>query len=137
LLVTTNPWRFGPFPCWLLTLEVLILIPGPSLRRALIPLGVGLLVPMVILVWATPAWAQTAAPTLSGVIESLRAWAVGLLAGLATLFLTIGGIRYMTAGGDPGQVERAKSALRSAAVGYVLAVLAPVLVAILRSLVGA
>lgn len=101
-------------------------------------IAAGVLVAVILAgVWATPGWAQTTAPSLAGVIDSLRAWAVGLLAGLATLFLTIGGIRYMTAGGDPGQVERAKSALRSAAVGYVLAVLAPLLVAMLRSIVGA
>jgi hypothetical protein len=61
---------------------------------------------------------------------------VGLLAGLATLFLTVGGLRYMSAAGDPSQVERAKVALRSAAVGYGLAILAPVLVGILKSVVG-
>lgn len=90
-----------------------------------------------ILVLAAPIAAEAAGPqTLSGVIDSLRLWVVGLLAGLATLFLTIGGIRYMTAGGDPGQIERAKSALRSAAIGYALAALSPVLVAILQSIVG-
>ena len=54
-------------------------------------------------------------------------WIVGLLAGVATLFLTVGGVRYLMAGGDPAEVERAKSALKSAALGYALAVLAPVL----------
>ncbi|MGH1555524.1 hypothetical protein ACRAWF_38060 [Streptomyces sp. L7] len=29
-------------------------------------------------------------------------------AGLATLFLTFGGLRYLMAGGDPGEVEAAK-----------------------------
>jgi Type IV secretion system pilin len=45
--------------------------------------------------------------------------------GLATLFLTIGGLRYLMAGGDPSEVERAKTALRSAAIDYGLAILAP------------
>lgn len=86
----------------------------------------------------SPALAQAVdAPTLEGVLNSLRLWLVGLLAALATLFLTIGGIRYMMAGGDPGQVERAKGSLKAAAAGYTLAVLAPVLVTILRSIVGA
>jgi hypothetical protein len=76
------------------------------------------------------------APTLSGVIDNLRVWLVGLLAALATLFLTLGGIRYMTASGDPGQIERAKTALKSAGIGYALAALAPLLVQILRSVVG-
>jgi len=87
---------------------------------------------------AGPAWAAgPAAPTLNGVIEALRLWLVGILAALATLFLTVGGIRYLTAAGDPAQVERAKVALKSAAIGYALAAMAPLLVAILQSVVGA
>jgi hypothetical protein len=92
---------------------------------------------LVVVAGAAPAAAQTPGPSLAGVIDALRVWLVGLLAALATLFLTVGGVRYMTAGGDPGQIERAKMALRSAAVGYALAALAPVLVDILRSVVGA
>jgi hypothetical protein len=75
-------------------------------------------------------------PTLNGVISNLTNWIVGILAGVATLFVTIGGLRYVTAGGDPGQVEKAKAALKSAVVGYALAVLAPLLVSILASIVG-
>jgi hypothetical protein len=92
---------------------------------------------LLLLGAAAPALAQAAPPTINGVIGALTSWLVGILAALATLFLTIGGIRYMTAGGDPAGVERAKTALRSAAIGYALAALAPVLVAILRSVVGA
>jgi branched-chain amino acid transport system permease protein len=62
---------------------------------------------------------------------------VGILAVLATFFLTLGGVRYMAAGGDPSEVERAKSALRSAGIGYALALLAPVLLAVLRHILGA
>ncbi len=85
---------------------------------------------------APPAFAAGGAPTLSGVISNLTNWIVGILAGVANLFLTIGGLRYLTAGGDPGQVEKVKIALKSAAIGYALAVLAPLLVSILASLVG-
>jgi hypothetical protein len=107
-----------------------------AVNRKLVPIAV--LVLMLIWVTAQPAAAQTVTgPTLEAVIDSLRRWMVGLLTGLATLFLTVGGIRYMTAGGDPGHVERAKLALKSAAIGYALAALAPVLVSILRSVVGA
>ena len=91
----------------------------------------------VVLLAASPAVAQPSAPTLSSVIDNLRNWLVGLLAALATLFLTVGGLRYMTAGGDPSQIERAKTALKSAAIGYALAALSPILVQILRSVVGA
>jgi hypothetical protein len=90
-----------------------------------------------------PPWHTTAAGlpvlaahTISQVITSTTVWLVGILAGLATLFLTIGGIRYVMAGGDPGEVAKAKVAFRSAAIGYGLAVLAPVIVTILKSLTG-
>ena len=77
-----------------------------------------------------------AAASVSQVITNITVWIVGILAGLATLFLTLGGLRYLMAGGDPAQVERAKISLRSAAIGYGLAILAPVIVTILKSLVG-
>lgn len=70
-------------------------------------------------------------------ISNITAWIVGLLAGLATMFLTVGGLRYLMAGGDPGEVEKAKGALKSACLGYLLAILAPVIVSVLKSLVGA
>jgi hypothetical protein len=90
---------------------------------------------------AQPALASTAGHVLAvasidQVISNITKWIVGILAGLATLFLTIGGLRYLMAGGDPGEVERAKTALRSAAIGYGLAILAPVIVTVLKSLVG-
>jgi hypothetical protein len=77
-----------------------------------------------------------AAASVSQVISNATAWLTGILAGLATLFLTYGAVRYLMAGSDPADHEKARSALRSAAVGYALAILAPVIVAILRSLVG-
>ena len=77
-----------------------------------------------------------AAASIAQVISNATAWIVGILAGVATLFLTVGGLRYLMAGGDPGEVERAKTALKSAAIGYALALLAPVIVTVLKSLVG-
>jgi hypothetical protein len=77
-----------------------------------------------------------AAASIAQVISNLTAWIVGILAGVATLFLTVGGLRYLMAGGDPGEVEKAKTALKSAAIGYGLAILAPVIVTVLKSLVG-
>ncbi|MHB1504813.1 MAG: pilin [Acidimicrobiales bacterium] len=91
---------------------------------------------VLLVVLAPPAFAATgsAATSLNSVIDNLRNWLVGILAALATLFLTVGGLRYLTAGGDPTQVEKAKTALKSAAIGYALAALAPLLVSILASL---
>jgi hypothetical protein len=113
--------------------------PRPVVRAVLRPIPTVVVVAAVLLVaLASPAFAQgtSGAPTLSGVIDNLRNWIVGILAGVATLFLTVGGLRYLTAGGDPGQIEKAKTALKSAAIGYALAILAPLLVSILASIVG-
>src|SRR5215213_2902981 len=106
------------------------------LRRLRWLICAGALAVVLVAMAATPALAQAADPTLSGVIDRLRNLLVGLLAGLATLFLTVGGVRYLFAGGDPGQVEKAKITLKSAAIGYGLAALAPVLVRLLRYVVG-
>ncbi|OLT20700.1 hypothetical protein BJF79_47170 [Actinomadura sp. CNU-125] len=91
-----------------------------------------LLVPGV----ADASTSLAAAESLDQVIDNLRTVIVGLLVGLATLFATIGGVRYILAGGDPGEVEAAKKTLRYAAIGYAIAVLAPVLVELLQKVVG-
>lgn len=95
---------------------------------------------LLVVVFAAPdALARTvAAPPqdLTTVINNITKWLVGLLVSLATLFLTVGGIRYLLAGGDPGEVNKAKDTLKYSAIGYGVAVLAPVLVSILKGFVG-
>lgn len=100
-------------------------------RRLITALALTVLVALVVV----PA--ALAADDLNQVIENLRVWITGLLAALATLLLMIGGVRYLLAGGDPGQLERAKGAIRAAMIGYALALLAPVLVALVKRIVGA
>jgi hypothetical protein len=77
-----------------------------------------------------------AVASLAQVISNLRDVIVGMLVGLATLFATIGGVRYILAGGDPSEVEAAKKTLKYAAIGYGVAVLAPALVQMLQHIVG-
>ena len=74
--------------------------------------------------------------SLADVINGIRGWIMGILAVVATMFLTVGGLRYMSAGGDPSQVEAAKGNFKSALLGYALAVLAPVILGILADIVG-
>ncbi|MBW8487288.1 pilin [Actinomadura sp. PM05-2] len=85
---------------------------------------------------AMAATGIAAAASLDQVITNLRDVMVGLLVGLATLFATVGGVRMLLGGLDPGEVEGAKRSLRSAGIGYGVAVLAPVLVELLRRVVG-
>jgi len=96
----------------------------------------------VLVVWepaaafATAPAAVVAAKSLPVVIAGLQAWVMGILAAVATLYLVLAGVYYATAGGDPSQVEKAKAALKNALVGYGLAVLAPVLLSVVKGIVG-
>jgi hypothetical protein len=78
-----------------------------------------------------------AAPkSINGVISGITGWIMGIIAVVATMFLVIGGLRYMAAGGDPAQVEQAKGNFKSALIGYALAVLAPVVLQVLQGILG-
>jgi hypothetical protein len=77
------------------------------------------------------------AGNLNTVVDNIRNWIMGILAALATVFLTIGGVRYVMAAGDPGEVEKAKTAFKSAGIGYMLAALAQLVVTVLKGIVGA
>ncbi|MDA0565152.1 pilin [Streptomonospora sp. S1-112] len=112
-------------------------IPNKRFRRAAVG---GAALALLFLLGPDPALAQGAeqpgVSNLGEVITNIRNWIVGLLVALATLLLTIGGLRYLLAGGDPGEVNRAKDTLKYAALGYGVAILAPILVEILRGFVG-
>jgi hypothetical protein len=89
---------------------------------------------------AAPAYAADpqlrAANSLPVVIANITTWIIGLLVGVATLFLTIGGLRRLAAGGDPSEIEKANAAFKNALLGYALAVLAPILLAVVQSWIG-
>ena len=115
-----------------------LLYHATHLLPALIVLGT--LGGLVLVVCSTAAYAaQAGVPlplsvdSIQTVVNNIRLWLVGILVGVATLFLTIGGLRLMWANGDPGEVEKGKAALRSAAIGYGLAMLAPLIVTIVGS----
>ena len=124
------------------------LIPRPTLtdapsttpsRRGLWTTGLTVL---VLLLSAPAAHAETTqilalATSITDVLTNIRNWIMGMLAGLATVFLSLGGVRYVLAAGDPGEVEKAKTAFRSAGIGYGLATLAPLIVEVLKGIVGA
>jgi hypothetical protein len=98
-------------------------------------------VTLLLVVVAVPAAALAAdgeagPNSLPVVIANLRMWLVGILASVATLFLVLAGVYWATAGGDPAQVDKAKGALKNALVGYGLAVLAPILLAVVQGIVG-
>ncbi|MBE1468208.1 hypothetical protein H4W33_007220 [Kibdelosporangium phytohabitans] len=77
------------------------------------------------------------AGSVDEVLTNIRNWVMGILAGLATVFLTIGGVRRVFGGGDPSEQEKSKEAFKAAAIGYGLAALAPLVVTVLKGIVGA
>lgn len=99
------------------------------------------LVVLLLLLSGSAAYADTAVLALAGsideVLNNIRAWLMGILAGLATVFFSIGGVRYVWGGGDPGEIEKAKTAFKAAGIGYGLAALAPLVVTVLKGIVGA
>ncbi len=86
---------------------------------------------------AAPPAPPPATYDLPTVINHLRWWVCGIIGTVATLLLTIGGVRYLMASGDPSEIERAKGSFKSAGIGYALALMAPVLMTILSSIVQA
>lgn len=95
---------------------------------------------VAILAVSAPTLAADTTPLavadLPTVIGNMTSWITGILAAVATLFLTIGGARYLMAGGDPAEVEKAKGSFKNAAIGYGLALLAPVILKILHQILG-
>lgn len=92
-------------------------------------------IPVAGQMWV-PGRVLAQAQSVDAVLINVRNWIMGIAAGLATVFITVGAVRYMAAGGDLGEVEKAKTAFRSAAFGYALALLTPLVLTALREIVG-
>jgi Type IV secretion system pilin len=135
--------RLTPRPC---PLQPGAVTPQPAGRHRRVPvprwLLVGALAVLMLVAPVATAYAETTtvlalAGSLTDVLNNIRTWVMGILATLATVFVTIGGLRYVMAGGDPGEIAKAKTAFTSAGIGYGLAALAPLVVTILQGIVGA
>jgi type IV secretion system pilin len=93
---------------------------------------------MKLIVWAHAtvlAADPSMAPILS-IINSIKNALIAVLSALAIAALTYAGIRYALAGRDPAEVEKAKGAVKAALIGLGLALLAPVLVEIVKQITG-
>ena len=109
---------------------------GPSLLfLAFATVLLGITIPVSAHAESTHALALVG--SVSDLFTNIRNWLMGILFGLATVFFSVGGVRYLMAHGDPGEVEAAKRAFKSAGIGYALAALAPLIATILQQIVGA
>ena len=70
------------------------------------------------------------------ILDGLRNALVAVLVTLSVVALTYAGVRYVIAGGDITRVEKAKGAAKSAVIGLTLALLAPVVVSIVKRIIG-
>ena len=114
--------------------------PRSILRRRLV--AITELAVLALVLSASAAHAETTqvlalAGSIDEVLTNIRNWVMGILAGLATVFLSIGGVRYVMGGGDPGEIEKAKTSFKAAGIGYGLVALAPLVVTVLQGIVGA
>src|SRR6266446_3841229 len=75
-------------------------------------------------------------PSALAATDNLKVWLMGFLASLATVFLIVGGARYVMAGGDPVRIEKAKGAIASAGLGFAFALFAPAAITIIQKIVG-
>ena len=103
----------------------------PRIVRTLLAVASATATYLVVL--AVPAYA---AKDVNEVVTGVQQWVAGILAALASLFFSIGCIRYLLAAGNRREMERGKEAMKTAIFGYALAALAPIIIGVLRSIVG-
>lgn len=78
------------------------------------------------------AWADTL-PEVFGLIINL---VIGVAVVLAVIFLGIGGIKYITSGGDAKAADAARSAITNAVIGLVIAIGALAIKALVQNVIG-
>jgi type IV secretory pathway VirB2 component (pilin) len=74
---------------------------------------------------------------IGGIFNTIFLFLIGIVGGLAIIFIVIGGIRYIMAQGDPKATDSAKNQITAAIIGLVVALLAVVIVLIVGNLLGA
>jgi len=79
-----------------------------------------------------PIGFTTVAEFLSAVLANL----MGIIAIIAIVFIVIGGIMYMTSGGNEKQITRAKATWTAAVIGLAIALAAPTFLKEIQSLLG-
>ena len=70
------------------------------------------------------------------VLNRLQGMLMLVIGSLALVMLTVGGIRYVAAGGDADGIKSAKHTVKHAVIGFALALLAPVVIQIIKAIVG-
>jgi len=62
-------------------------------------------------------------------------WFIGIAGTIAAIFIVVGGVGYVTSGGDPGKVKKSKDTLRYALIGLLIVGLAQLITAFVSNIV--
>jgi len=73
---------------------------------------------------------------LIGIIETIANWMFAILLAVALIFILMAAFQFLTSGGDPMRVEKARMNLLYAVIGIAVAFLARGFVALVRLVLG-
>lgn len=75
--------------------------------------------------------------SIADILNRIRDLLMLLIGSLSLVMLTVGGVRYVTAGGDKDNVQQAKQTVKHALLGVAVAILAPVFLQLIKTILGA
>lgn len=105
------------------------------MKKAIILTSVLILVALPILVFAAEPPAVQPVPygvEAREVLTRILNWILTITGIIAAIFFVIGGIQYITAGGDPNKVAAAKTTLTNAVIGVAVIILAYVIINLIK-----
>ncbi len=74
--------------------------------------------------------------SITDILNRVRDMLMLVIGSLSLVMLTVGGIRYAMAGGDKDGIHSAKQTVQHALFGLGVAILAPVLIQIIKTVLG-
>ena len=75
--------------------------------------------------------------TFIDIICAIAGWIAGIVGALAVIMFVWGGILFVTSGGNPGQIDKAKQALKYAIIGTAIALAGEGLIQLVGNIIGA
>lgn len=78
---------------------------------------------------------ETGNVSIKDILVNIINFVLGFAAAIAVLFIIIGGVMYMTSGGNEDRLKKSKSLILQAVIGLVIVILALVIVNLTTSIV--
>ena len=93
--------------------------------------------PMVVLAqFKTPTSTGLPTGSVTGIITNGMNWLLMMVGVLGVIGFVISGILYLTAAGDEGQIEKAKTSMIYSIIGVIVALLGVVILTAVKSMLG-